>query len=348
MKKRYQVFVSSTYEDLKDERRKVIEALLSYDCLPSSMEVFPAASDESWDYIQHLIDDCDYYVVIIAGRYGSVDERGISFTEREYEYALAKAKNVLCFIRADPGSIPAAKTEENEKGRERLRGFIEKAQKRLYCKPWSTPDDLALAVVTGLSRLTREKPAVGWVRGDDILTAEQIAELGSLRTRVAELERKLADVSGLPPAGTEGLASGIDQLTLRLNISYLVEGEPTRNRRAIEAKTTWDEAFAALGPIMLGEADESSLQARLDSHAYDVARKSDDLPRGKILGASVAATDFDTVKLQLKALGLAQKSSRKHGVSDKSTYWELTDYGQTHLIRLRAIQRTEISGSATS
>ena len=208
----------------------------------------------------------------------------------------------------------------------------------MYCKYWSNPDGLALEVVTGLSRLIREKPAVGWVRGDDILTSEQVTELSSLRARTVDLERRLADVSGLPPAGTEGLASGSDVLPLQIEITFLPEGEQTRSRRVIAVKTTWDDAFAVLGPLMLGEADESGLQARLDTHALDVARRADDLPKGKILTADVAAGDFDTVRLQLKALGLARTSSRKHGVSDRSTYWELTEYGQTHLIRLRAIQ----------
>ncbi len=89
MEKRYQVFVSSTFTDLMDERRAVMQALLELDCIPAGMELFPASDDDSWTLIQRVIDDCDYYLVIVGGRYGSLDAYGIGYTEKEYDYALA-------------------------------------------------------------------------------------------------------------------------------------------------------------------------------------------------------------------------------------------------------------------
>ena len=48
MDKRYQVFVSSTYMDLREERQEVIQALLELDCIPSGMELFPASDETQW------------------------------------------------------------------------------------------------------------------------------------------------------------------------------------------------------------------------------------------------------------------------------------------------------------
>ena len=76
MDKRYQVFVSSTYADLKEERRSVIQALMDMDCIPAGMELFPAADEEQFQFIKKIIDDCDYYVLIIGGRYGSTTAEG--------------------------------------------------------------------------------------------------------------------------------------------------------------------------------------------------------------------------------------------------------------------------------
>src|SRR5687768_12828918 len=87
MERRYQVFVSSTYTDLIEERREVIQALLELDCLPAGMELFPAANEDQWTLIKEVIDRTDYYVVIVGGRYGSTTPEGISYTEQEYEYA---------------------------------------------------------------------------------------------------------------------------------------------------------------------------------------------------------------------------------------------------------------------
>ena len=70
MKKKYQVFISSTYTDLKQERMAVTQCLLDNDCIPVGMEQFPASGMSQMDYIKKMLDDCDYYILILAGRYG--------------------------------------------------------------------------------------------------------------------------------------------------------------------------------------------------------------------------------------------------------------------------------------
>jgi hypothetical protein len=86
----YKVFVSSTYEDLREERAAVQKGLLQLGCLPVGMELFPAADEETWNFIKLQINDSDYYVVVVAGRYGSPGADGISFTEMEYDYAISQ------------------------------------------------------------------------------------------------------------------------------------------------------------------------------------------------------------------------------------------------------------------
>ena len=88
MEKRYQVFISSTFNDLHEPRQEVMQALLELDCIPAGMELFPAANDDQWTLIKRVIDDCDYYIVIIGGRYGSIGPSGKSYTQMEYELSL--------------------------------------------------------------------------------------------------------------------------------------------------------------------------------------------------------------------------------------------------------------------
>ena len=102
MDKRYQVFVSSTYQDLQEERQEVMQALLGLYCIPSGMELFPAANEDQWTLIKGVIDDCDYYIVIVGGRYGSVGPEGISYTEMEYRYALKRGKPIIAFLHKNP------------------------------------------------------------------------------------------------------------------------------------------------------------------------------------------------------------------------------------------------------
>jgi hypothetical protein len=100
--KRYEVFLSSTYGDLREARQRVTMTLLECDAFPTGMEIFPATDDDAWTLICRVIDECDYYLLVIAGKYGSVNPRtGLSYTEMEYDYAVAARKPVMAFLHGD-------------------------------------------------------------------------------------------------------------------------------------------------------------------------------------------------------------------------------------------------------
>lgn len=89
MNRKLQVFVSSTYVDLVQERQAAVEAILEAGHIPAGMELFAAGDDEQMKVIRNWIDDSDVYMLIIGGRYGSVEKQsGKSYTQLEYEYAV--------------------------------------------------------------------------------------------------------------------------------------------------------------------------------------------------------------------------------------------------------------------
>ena len=102
---KYQIFISSTYQDLKEERDQVIKACLEMGHIPVGMEMFNAADEEQWKIITRHIDESDYYVVIVAQRYGSTVD-GISYTEKEYDYAVQQGVPALGFIINDSAPWP--------------------------------------------------------------------------------------------------------------------------------------------------------------------------------------------------------------------------------------------------
>jgi len=103
--RRYQVFVSSTFRDLEAERQKVLQAVLEIKAFPAGMELFPSADDQQWEFIKREIESSDYYVVIVAGKYGSEAEDGLSYTEKEYDYAVQLGKPVMGFLFKDLGEL---------------------------------------------------------------------------------------------------------------------------------------------------------------------------------------------------------------------------------------------------
>jgi len=160
MDKIYRVFISSTYEDLIEERREVTQALLEMNCFPTGMELFQASNDTQWDLIKKVIDSCDYYVVIVAGRYGSIHhETKKSYTQMEYEYALNAGIPVLGFIRRDLSRLPNDKVD-NLAAVNRFIKII--TQKEV--KYWSNAHELAGAVSRAMHHAMEDYPRVGWVR----------------------------------------------------------------------------------------------------------------------------------------------------------------------------------------
>lgn len=164
MEIKHQVFVSSTYRDLVEERKAVIHALLELDCIPSGMELFPAADEDAWTLIKEVIDGCDYYVLILAGKYGSTSPDGVGYTEMEFDYAASISKPIIAFLHENLESLPAANTEKSEAMQIKLGAFREKAKSE-HCKFWNTPDDLGGKVSRSLIQLRKRHPSPGWVQG---------------------------------------------------------------------------------------------------------------------------------------------------------------------------------------
>ena len=126
-KVRYQVFVSSTYLDLKDERQEVHRSLLDLDCIPAGMEAFSASSEEQFNTIKLEIDNSDFYVLILGWRYGSIHSDGVSYTEREFDYAVERGLPILVFYHDDENVVRAEFREQDDARRQRLAAFKDKA-----------------------------------------------------------------------------------------------------------------------------------------------------------------------------------------------------------------------------
>src|SRR5882762_4904883 len=192
MDKRYQVFISSTFVDLKDERQAVLRAVLELDHMPAGMELFPATDDSAWQLIRDVIDASDYYVLIVGGRYGSLDESGIGYTEKEYDYAVSTKKPVIPFLHENPDNLPREKTETDSAAWEKLKAFRAKVEKKHTRVHWSNADDLKAKVIVGLTTATKRHPAVGWVRADKVPSEATLADVLTLRNRIAQLEQEAA------------------------------------------------------------------------------------------------------------------------------------------------------------
>ena len=175
MEKRYQVFISSTFADLEDERRKVMDAVLECGCYPAGMEMFPAMDMEQFTYIKSVIDKSDFYILIIAGRYGSLAKDGI----RDIE------------------SIPPGKKETDLQSKEKLLTFRKRVAENRLLSYWDEPYELKSKILLSLPKAIKETPDNGKAPAtpastDVIPTDQRASELkGTMNYLSRNLDKKI-------------------------------------------------------------------------------------------------------------------------------------------------------------
>lgn len=335
---KYQVFVSSTYKDLVDERQEVMQALLELDCIPVGMELFPAADEDQWSLIKRLIDDCDYYILIVGGRYGSVNSDGISYTQMEYEYTLSKNIPIISFLHKYPDKIEVGKSENDSKFKNRLDDF-KKVVEQKVCRYWENPIDLGSQVSRSLVRLIKDKPRIGWVRADIIPSEDTAKEILNLKNQIDVLQSQLELVSVEAPKNTENLQQGDDLYSLEFTFKYYKNFE--NNIFNTQYQMSYNQIFYIISPLMVDEADEISLQNTITNYAKDVVIKTN-FPKYTITDVkyfNLLGSNFQTLKIQFRALGLITQSLKKRSIKDTGSYWTLTPFGDNLMVKLRALQK---------
>ncbi|GHV55059.1 hypothetical protein FACS1894216_16430 [Synergistales bacterium] len=164
IEKFYRVFVSSTYRDLKDERKRISSVLLGQSCFPAGMEYFPSSDGDIWNIITQTIDTCDYYLLIIGARYGEIATEGQSYTEKEYRYAINQnIPRIVCVSGNAESLLKKYDLEADDK--EKLDKFVTFAEsKAKYKAYWEDITDLAVRITESIGKIIKSNPARGWVR----------------------------------------------------------------------------------------------------------------------------------------------------------------------------------------
>lgn len=197
-RKKLQVFVSSTYADLRDERQAAVEAILTAGHIPAGMELFAAGDESQMQVIRRWIEESDVFLLILGGRYGSVDPAsGKSYVQLEYEHALNKGKPVFAVVVEEDHQEERVKTlgskaVETEHSRE-LRAFHEHVRSQRIVRFWRDPRDIKLAILESLPEYANRDNLLGWRRVDTLVDYANVADqLAQLTRENAELRDAVA------------------------------------------------------------------------------------------------------------------------------------------------------------
>ena len=320
--KKHQVFISSTFLDLKEERRKILDILLMADCIPAGMEAFVATDNEQFEVIKKVIDLCDYYVLIIGKRYGSINEAtGISYTEMEYEYAKQQSIPVLVFAIDDSVDLPEDKIETDSNKIEKLKRFRAKALNNRLASMWKDSGDLAGKVAISIMQAKTEIARPGWQRAvdyDEASLRKQIMELTKTNQEITEklnkAEAKISDLTSHTDLAFEDCEYIIDYHYYE-KVGTFSSGKPKNEKRNSKVSLKLTTIFETISTEMLDVSIQESRIETLIHHLVDQSQTiyfDDEQIIKKILN-------------QLKELNLLHS---KWNEQAKLLYWGLTTKGE--------------------
>ncbi len=326
MKIKYQIFVSSTFEDLREERELVIKAILEMGHIPVGMEMFSAGDEEQWKLIQRQIDDCDYYVVIAAHRYGSLDGK-ISYTEKEYDYAFSKGIPTLGFILLDSVEWPINKSDRDNDKKKKLDSFKSKIRKKLVSF-WNNKEDLYGKVSIALMKQFTTNPGIGWIKANETVGPEVLTELSRLSKENSGLREQLAEANAqVAKSEIDEYAKKLDTLrNHKIEISFMYNDSKT-----------WEEGkefsflkiFSLIAPELMVEKSTADtgfyIGSMYNPNPNRVLRERYPIPSNimkKIFG-------------DLVVLELVKPSEKKHSLKDNQEYWTITEIGKKVFTMIR-------------
>lgn len=342
MNKKLQVFISSTYIDLIEERQAAVQAVLDAGHIPAGMELFKAGNTSQLETIYKWIDNSDVYMLILGGRYGSIEEKtGKSYTQLEYEYAIDKGLPVFSVVLRDD----FLKRKSDILGEERT---IEKSNISQYnnfknlvmskiVREVSDCKDIMLAVHTTLKDFMEEYKFVGWVRSNSTeLNADLLKQINDMNNLISDLkkekDRLRQEIDDLNQSFESNLAfeGQLIQIEGKYQENYGRPGASHFVDRAVSKEITWDKMFILWAPYLIQTSNyyraKQSLERALKDYMGHYFEMRDNL--------------FQTIKIQYHALGLIKAFEANSTAGGTAEFISLTEKGKNYLIRKSAITKS--------
>lgn len=335
MPTKYQIFISSTFSDLKHERQAAVEATLTAGHIPAGMELFAAGDESQLEVIRRWIDDSDVYMLILGGRYGSIDPvSGLSYTELEYDYAIEKGRPLFALVLSD-SAIEQKKSELNGEhceidNCEKYTSFRTKVLSKIS-KLVEDCKDIKIGVLESIRHLEHRYTLQGWVRSSELKDIAPIMQrLSELTEENAQLQKKLAEFP------STNLDEGSIQLA-GMDDEVVVEIEYKSNyrdsyKKTFSVKKSWEKLFALFAPELLAGKTDEHMQSYIAKQLMDETTYNYN-------SCNVVEQVFQTIKIHLMAMNLIAISYSSTLQGGAALFWNLTPAGKKAMLNLRAVKK---------
>lgn len=327
MNKKYQVFISSTYEDLKEERDQAIKAVLEMGHIPVGMEMFSAGDEEQWQLIARQIEATDYYVIIVGHRYGSETDEGISYTEKEYDYAKECGVPTLGFVIDNKAPWPHDKTDNDTIKKDKLDLFKTKVKSKLV-HFWSSKEDLHGKVSISLIKTMNTHPRVGWTRSDEAIGPEITKEISRLSTENANLRNEVEQLKKTRDSQADKVREVTRIMAGNKRNIPVRENKDTSWKDADRYETNLFYIFNYIAPSLINESSNLKIaqDIALNLHGVNYYRY-----------VPIPTNRTSSIIADFVALEVLEPSKKKHPVSDDEKYWTLTSFGKIFVKKARRV-----------
>ena len=339
MKKKYQVFISSTYKDLIDERQAAVEAILKAGHIPAGMELFKSGNSQLLT-IKKWIDESDIYLLILGKRYGSIDNKSnLSYTEIEYRYAIEETnKPGFAIIMSDEVAERKLKNgllrEDifDDRYNEQYTNFKNYIMTKIVSFANSIAE-VKLAIHENMSQYEEVNNLAGWIKGDSILNSNQINELqettkenSSLRDQINELKKEIDSKNQY----------NLADLDVEYNI--VLSYSSTGSLKTLKLNKTWNQLFALISPYLISPQNDAGFKIELSKYLFS----SVGITQNR--STSIHYIDdqqYFTIRTQLEAYGLIYSQYSNTTAGDMALFWTLTQKGKNHMFQLRTIHKSD-------
>jgi len=138
------IFVSSTYEDLKDYRVSVQQTLTRLETIVRGMEYFGSKPGSPLEECLKAVRSCKIYIGIFSMRYGSLDEKsGKSMAHLEYEEAQKYGLPTLIYLIDEEKQPVIPKFVDTGEDAIKLQELKNDLKKRFTVSFFTTPEHLS-------------------------------------------------------------------------------------------------------------------------------------------------------------------------------------------------------------
>jgi hypothetical protein len=158
------IYISSTYEDLINERKAAAQAVKYLGHSVIAMENYVASDERPLDKCLKDVRSCNVYIGIFAWRYGYIPEGyKKSISHLEYEAAKKEGTRRLIFLLHENAMWPGSKFSKG-KERDRIDRFRDELQKERLASFFYNSDRLSTLVIAALSKLFPPIPPTSYLK----------------------------------------------------------------------------------------------------------------------------------------------------------------------------------------